>query len=227
MLLKGKWILGRLNNSPINRSIVVPTLEIALDQMHVSGRGGCNNYNAKIAQLQQKVITFSNIASTRKACIANNVEQEYFTALNNVKTYVVKEEKLTFYNEAGTELLFFIKQKETSPTQLLNGKWIAISIDSHPISRKEDIPQLEINLKEKRAFGSDGCNNFSGGVENVTDTKLQFGNMAVTSRMCPEMEVSDSFNKAITNAESYKLDDITLILFDNKGKEILSFKKVN
>lgn len=225
--LKGKWTLGSLSGNPINRSTVVPTLEIALDQMRISGRGGCNNYNSKIEQLQQKIVKLSNVVSTRKACMVNNIEQEYFTALNNIRTYVVKDEKLTFYDETGKELLFFIKQNEPIVPQLLNNKWIATSIDGNTINRKENIPLLEINLKENTAFGSDGCNRFSGVIENLTEKKMQFGNMAVTSMMCAEMALSDSFNKVMNKVASYKISEMKLTLFDSEGKEILSFKKEN
>lgn len=107
--VSGNWVLARIDGAPINKSIVLPTMQLNLDQMRVSGTGGCNNYTGSIDELTFDAVTFGLIASTKKACVNNNIEDDYLTALNNVKTYEIDEATLTFMDSDGTDILAFIE----------------------------------------------------------------------------------------------------------------------
>jgi Heat shock protein len=76
-----------------------------------------------------------------------------------------------------------------------------------------------------KIMGNDGCNDFTGEIEEVSMKQLKIGNIASTNKMCRNMETAQSFNKALNQATYYKLDGLNLILFNNENKEVLAFLK--
>ncbi|APG64183.1 hypothetical protein LPB136_01840 [Tenacibaculum todarodis] len=117
--------------------------------------------------------------------------------------------------------------KEKEVNKNLHDIWVVTQIDQKAIEKTAKTPRLEINLTTMKVMGNDGCNNFSGTLNEVSDTKFVVDNLASTRMMCPKMDVTDSFNKAINSVVSYKLEKLNLILFDANGKEVLKFLKVD
>lgn len=109
LLLQGNWIVARLNEQPLNRKVVVPTLSLQLDNMQFSGNDGCNSYMTNISKLTTTEIQIGNIASTRKACIKDNVSDAYYKALTNIHSYQVDTQKLQFLDKDGNSLVEYIK----------------------------------------------------------------------------------------------------------------------
>lgn len=223
--IKGKWRLNTLNNNPINRSNVLPEIEILPNKMLISGNGGCNNYTGKINKLSNNIINLGYIASTKKACLNKNIEQDYFNVLSKVKTFKVTDDNLVFFDENGNKIASYLKITPKVANQKIHDIWIATKIMGNPINRMSETPRLEVNLTEMTVYGNDGCNNFNGVIKEVSDTEIILGNIAITKKMCRKMEVPDLFNKALSKVKSYKLEGLTLILLDAKGEEVLQFLK--
>lgn len=229
-LIHGKWILVNMNDAPINRSIVLPNMEIDLKKMLISGSGGCNSYSGAIQELDLKNISLGGVKSTRKACLNENIEQNYLKALNEIKTYTVEDESLTFYDAAGKKLLSFLKnekQESKEANERLHDIWVAERINGNSIEKKGEAPRMEIFLNDMKVLGTDGCNNYSGGIKEVSDTVLKFQPLASTKKMCREMKIADQFNNAMSQVVAYRLDGLKLVLMNNEGKEILAFFKVD
>ncbi|MCH3885586.1 META domain-containing protein [Tenacibaculum aquimarinum] len=232
-LSTGNWLLASINNAPINKSNVLPTLSVDIEKMMLFGNGGCNNYSGSIKSITQGNISIGNIASTSKACVNRNIESDYYKALNTIKTYTVSGKELTFFDEDGSVVLLFLKQKEVlkETEKIVNKRlhdiWAVTQIDKKAIDKTAKTPSLEINLTTMKVMGNDGCNNFSGTINEVSDTKFVIDNLASTRKMCPNMDVVNNFNKAINSVISYKLDSLNLILLDANGKEVLKLLKVD
>lgn len=107
----------------------------------------------------------------------------------------------------------------------LNAKWILHSIQGNLISSGILLPTMEFRISEMRVFGTNGCNNYSGSIENITSDTITFGPMMSTKMMCMEMAVPDSFDQALFNSLNYKVDNQFLKFTDGNGIETLSFKK--
>jgi len=223
VIIDGKWSLARLNDHPINKKVSLPQLEIRLSQMRIGGFGGCNNYSAAIQKLTGDSIQLGPLMSTKKACLKDHIENEYYQALKSVTTYKVEGDKLIFFNKEGNKVLTFLKFVEAS--QRLHDIWNATRIMGEPVSREASVPRLEINLTKMKVFGTDGCNNYTGTIEKVTDEKIEFSQMASTRKMCPDMQVPDRYLKAISQVSGYKLNGLNLILLDHLGKEVLTLLK--
>ena len=70
--------------------------------------------------------------------------------------------------------------------------------------------------------GFAGCNNFTGPY-TASDNALEFGNLAVTMRAYPSMEVEDRFLRALQSAERYEIRGTWLILYGADG-ELAAFE---
>ncbi len=108
--LDGEWLLVKLNDGPINRMVVVPTLKIELDKMHISGNDGCNSYSSDIKNLTFSNIEFGMAASTKKACMAKDIAMDYYKALAQVNSYKFDNDKLIFMNKNGESVLTFLSK---------------------------------------------------------------------------------------------------------------------
>lgn len=107
--LNGKWTLTEQNGNPINRSIVLPILEIDVTGNNIYGTGGCNRYNAAIKTLTQTGLAFGPVMSTRMACNNENIETQYFKALEQVSNFNIEGNMLHLSDAGGNKLLSFIK----------------------------------------------------------------------------------------------------------------------
>ena len=88
-------------------------------------------------------------------------------------------------------------------------------------------PSLELNLTEMKVMGTDGCNNFFGGIERLDGKDISFGPIAGTRKYCTPMTVPDLFNKQINNVSTYEIEGLKLRFFDAAGDELLGLKKVD
>lgn len=88
-------------------------------------------------------------------------------------------------------------------------------------------PQLEINLTDNRVLGNDGCNQFSGAIKTVDDRQLSFSQMAGTRMDCENMELTGTINQHLAQVQSYRINNLTLLLLGADGEELLRYKKVD
>jgi heat shock protein HslJ len=124
--------------------------------------------------------------------------------------------------------LLNIVSKRRDMTYRLNDIWVV----THMMNKKLDktslrLPQLEFSLKNKKVIGTDGCNNVRGSIRLITDTELEFGPMMGTKKLCPQMDIPNTFNTIITEVRTYKLDGLNLLCFDKNNKEIMRCLKVD
>jgi heat shock protein HslJ len=122
-------------------------------------------------------------------------------------------------------------KKETQNTDVnrLHDIWALTSLDGKDFdpSQSRKHPTLEIYVADKRVTGNDGCNNIFGDIETITTTELKFGALARTKMMCQNMEVTDKYGKLLAAVRTYTLKELNLYLYDESGKELLVFKKVD
>lgn len=77
----------------------------------------------------------------------------------------------------------------------INDIWVLEKVNATPL-KKEDfikgLPQLEINLAQKKVFGHTGCNNLNGAAE-VQGKKISFGLFATTRMACPNTDFENRY----------------------------------
>lgn len=120
-----------------------------------------------------------------------------------------------------------VLNKEIDPKLRLNDIWVCTSIFGEEVGSREKAITIEFHLQDKRILGSDGCNNFNGGISVVGQDILKLGPIAGTRMMCQDMDMSDKFNKALNKIERYEINDMTLYLYCEEGNELMTLKKVD
>ncbi len=90
----------------------------------------------------------------------------------------------------------------------LHDIWVLESINDKklkPVNFMKGLPQLELNLTEKKVFGHTGCNNLNGSFE-VQGKKISFGTMITTKMACSNMEFESSYlNSLSRRTVSYEI----------------------
>lgn len=123
-------------------------------------------------------------------------------------------------------LIILLASCATTKTGINSTSWMAESINGNALATTETPIQIEIQTTEMKISGSDGCNSFTGTLTRLNDTEIEFGPMAGTRRMCPNMATSDSFNRTLGQVKKYKAKNKQLTFFDETGKELIVFQKV-
>ena len=121
-------------------------------------------------------------------------------------------------------------EDDSKDVYTVNDIWLLETMNSQPIQKIGEgnkIPQLEIHVKDKRYLGNDGCNQISGGLKVVNETNLVFGVGIGTKMMCPDMSITNRFNKLLPKVKAYKIEKLNLYLYDSNGAELLQFKKID
>jgi heat shock protein HslJ len=83
---------------------------------HVNGSGGCNSYRGSY-RVQGDRLTFSQILSTKRACIdanANRQEAQYFSALQSANRFRLSSGELGIYYDGGRSILEFANDAATT-----------------------------------------------------------------------------------------------------------------
>ena len=75
----------------------------------VFGNLGCNNFFGTYKQ-KDNSLEIGQVGSTMMMCQDMIIEQAFVKALQNVKTYKVKENSLIFFDEKNIEIAKFIKE---------------------------------------------------------------------------------------------------------------------
>lgn len=124
-------------------------------------------------------------------------------------------------------LLKVIEKKKDNRWEL-QGDWTLNRIAGSNSKYTEEVPYLHIDLTKRQVSGSNGCNNFSGMIQNVNASTIALSRMITTLRACMDMPISDEFSDAFKHIHSYNINNNTLTFSDESNKELMSFtKKVN
>lgn len=117
---------------------------------------------------------------------------------------------------------------KTSTAPITDKTWIVTHINGEAVSTKptdHNIPSLQLDSKEQRFSGADGCNRLMGSY-TVTGSQITFGQIAGTMMACLDENIqktSQSYTKALEQAKSYDVTPSTLILKDQEGKAVVQF----
>ena len=108
-----KWVAESLNGKEIKfkegGSEVLITLESS--DKKVFGRAGCNRFFGVYEQNESQ-LTFSGMGATKMACPDMDIETSFFKVLEDTKSFIIKNDKLTL-KDSNNVIAVFKAQKET------------------------------------------------------------------------------------------------------------------
>ena len=226
-LLRGEWKLNSLNGETLNDTFTPPTLGFNLVEMKINGHGGCNSYNGSIKQLGLESMVFGDLINTLKICAEDTIETVYLSALNNVRKYSIDVANLNLKDDNGKTILRFKKQSKTSNKIRIHDLWSVVRIEGSPINRMITVPRLEVNTKEMKVYGNDGCNEYFGTLLKLTENSISFGDLGTTRKMCDHMEILNGYNNSLSKVRAYRFDKDLLILLNEVGEETLALMKID
>lgn len=101
------------------------------------------------------------------------------------------------------------------PDMRIHDVWAVSALGTTKLDAAEfakGIPRLEINIKENRVSGHDGCNSFTGSAK-VKGQNITFGNLASTRMACLNMQTSTRLAQLLSGkAYSFTIADNQLLL---------------
>ena len=103
--INGLWILQSINGEQIPGDRKAPNLEFMLYEGKLSGFGGCNRISGDV-NIQEGLLTFSNLAVTEMACPGVDFEDDFIKALREGRfEYLIRDNRLLL--ESDEKILRF------------------------------------------------------------------------------------------------------------------------
>lgn len=189
------------------------------------GSGPCNRFFSQFTNSGNK-LKLSAIGSTRMACIddkANQLEQQFFKALESVDSYKISGENLQLISNGKTVASFV--QHKSVPAEL-TGNWELFYITGPRITFEGLYPDLRPTLTftagETELSGFTSCNGMSAKYLGKKGSPL-FKPGIMTMKACPG-DGEQTFLKAFHKVDDYKVGGDTLTFFYKKVP-FMKFKK--
>jgi len=113
-LFSNEWMLTELNGEAIVLDTsfhAKPNLIFDKENNSIGGNGGCNGFGGNIELKGSDSLQIADITSTQMACPNLEIEQRFFEALGNTKTYHINGNMLTLHNDKD-EPVATLEQKE-------------------------------------------------------------------------------------------------------------------
>jgi heat shock protein HslJ len=233
----GTWTLATWTENRQTQSLLpkqAVTLQFLEDK--VSGAASCNNYQGFVKWLSQTNVQVSSLATTRKLCRPDvmNQERRFLKALQSAQSVTVTNNQITVQYKAGQgtgELVFNAAKgsKTTAPkSSLQNTNWkLARWSLGNTINRPLDTTQVTARFSSDRITGSVGCNEFQG-TYRQTEQQLTVKNLIATEKGCepPLMKQEAAVLAALAGSHSLSLDangELNLSYKVPEGSGVMTF----
>ena len=103
------WVLQEMKGkkvTPEDFGKELPYIDIHTTETAFTGFGGCNRLKGKIEAAEANKLRFTEIVSTKMACISGNKENLFMEVLQNATKYEVRDKKLYLSNQQGIVAVF-------------------------------------------------------------------------------------------------------------------------
>ena len=218
------WVL---DTAALVRGAGDVTVTAQFTDTQVSGESGCNRYFASYtAKPATGSMELGPVGGTRIACTgkANDVEQAYLSALDNVQQYRATSSALRLLDAGGKVLLRF---EATNAQDAIKGDWVVTSFYTGDALQSPVVGStLTAKFDGKQVSGESGCNSFSGGY-TVDGETIAIGPLASTLRACADPAVDEQeakYLQALALAKTFTVTGSRLDLFREDGGFAVSFQ---
>lgn len=233
-LFANKWFLQTINDKEVTPGAYeIPFIAFSKgDETRVSGNSSCNLFNGTVTLGKNQSLQFSPLASTRKACMGDNIEQEFLNTLQKADRFQIADGQLSLLQ--GTDVLATFGVSGDTLTgdpipEALSGEWQLNFITGKRIAFEglypHDKPVIAFDTdKPGQVGGNTSCNSFQSNIQ-INDDRIKISEpVAMTMRAC-EGEGESSFLNALKEVNHYKVaennlhlykDDVVLMSFDRK-----------
>jgi heat shock protein HslJ len=121
--------------------------------------------------------------------------------------------------------------KTADKTLAISDIWLVEKVGEYekPKGMGDKSLTFEFNASERRMFGFSGCNTLRGPITKLTETELEFGNLASTMMACGQanMELERAVSNAFSQTKKYKRDGMLLTLMGAGNEVLMVLRKVD
>lgn len=121
--------------------------------------------------------------------------------------------------------------KTADKTLAISDIWLVEKVGEYekPKGMGDKSLTFEFNASERRMFGFSGCNTLRGPITKLTETELEFGNLASTMMACGQanMELERAVSNAFSQTKKYKRDGMLLTLIGAGNEVLMVLRKVD
>lgn len=121
--------------------------------------------------------------------------------------------------------------KTADKTLAITDIWLVEKVGEYekPKGMGDKLLTFEFNASERRMYGFSGCNTLRGPITKLTETELEFGNLASTMMACGQsnMELERAVSNAFTQTKKYKRDGMLLTLIGAGNEVLMVLRKVD
>src|SRR5687768_5216118 len=163
-----QWKLVHLNGTNVASSSKA-YLELSAEQTRFTGNTGCNRMFGSVT-VQGRRVDFSNIGTTRMACLqprVRQVETAFVRGLENVDRFRQRGNSLELYDR--NRLVMRLTAPTRQPPETGDGqvglearKWVLDAIKGVPVSKIGRTAFVVFDQSKGSAGGNSSCNVFGG-----------------------------------------------------------------
>jgi heat shock protein HslJ len=219
-----QWVL---DTTALVRGAGDVTVTAQFTDGQMTGESGCNRYfTAYTAKPATGTMTLGPVGGTRIACTgkANDVEQAYLAALDNVQQYRATSDSLRLLDAGGKVLL---RYTAVDAAKAIKGDWVVTSFYTGDALQSPVVGStLTAKFEGKQVSGESGCNSFSGEY-TVDGDAIAIGPLASTLRACADPAVDEQeaeYLQALALAKTFTVTGDRLDLFREDGGFAVSFQ---
>lgn len=219
-----QWKLIQLDGANVSASSKA-YLEIDADQSRFSGNAGCNRMFGAV-DVQGRRIDFSNVGTTRMACVdprVRRVETNFVKALENVDRFRVQQNSLELLDRNRVVARLRAMTKESPDPggvsrALGEMKWTLEAIKGVAVGKLGQSAFVVFDENKGSAGGNSSCNVFGGSYTSNGKT-LRITDVVSTMRACIEddrMRIEREFLDGLRETNRYELQRGRLLLYRNQ-----------
>lgn len=224
--MNGQWEITKVGEQPVPALDEMPYLTFDIKEGRFYASNGCNILNGGFRAVGGNRLSFNNVLSTLRMCQDAPLQYEISAVLHEGKEY---DYKITPGADGGLVMtLTDVLTRRPSLTLVqhqlmwLNGQWQVASIGA----KKFNDPEMNLffDIHQMTVHGNTGCNFFNGTLttDPAKACSLNFGNMAVTLRACPDAQAETEMLVALEGAACVKEDGAgQALLLDSDGKVLM------
>ncbi|TDU40496.1 heat shock protein HslJ [Gelidibacter sediminis] len=228
-----KWVLTTLEGQELSHSkqqsaMIYFTLNS--ENNRITGFSGCNTFMGTYKLENGNRISFSQMASTRRACPEGSFnEQQLLSIFETVDNYTITDNSLAL-NIAKRVPLAIFKSGILEPSPVVEKYWKLKTLEGKDVKMAENQDRemfFTLKSQDNRVTGFAGCNTINGQFELEAGNRIRFYNMATTLKMCPDVDVNESaFLKIFEIADNYTISGEELRLNVGRRTPLAVFEAV-
>ena len=215
MLFMHQWNLTELKGKTVAITAgTQPHLLFFPGQMsRVSGSTGCNKLNGSFVLSAANSIKFSPLATTKMACVGDNVESKFLEVLGKVSNWAIINNQLLL--KKGKVIMAKLNGVKAESTTL-NGTWELNYISGPRIAFNalypDKKPQIKFSLTENELGGNTSCNGFSSKI-TIDGTQISIAEPFAKTMIFCEGGGETTFLNMLKKVNRYAVSDGNTLAF--------------